>query len=364
MEHRFILEPYKNLSSRKVCPACGKKEFTLYIDKETNEPINLNVGRCNRENNCNYHLAPKQYYNENNITEVLPITSAKPIQSKSKEVSYIDTDIFKNSLKNYENNNFIQFLISKFGKSTTIDLIKKYYIGTSKHWNGATVFYQMDINSKIKAGKIMLYNATTGKRIKEQFDHITWLHSLLKLDDFSLSQCLFGEHLIIDKTKTIAIVESEKTAIICSIYLPDFIWLATGGKQNIRPDLFRDLHNRKIVFYPDLGAFETWSEKVKTLGLKNYSISDLLENKASEEEKVKGLDIADYLLKNEVPNSNINDLIKLQFSKLTKECWILNKDQDFQLTNYNLNVLCDSLNLTHKINITPEVYYNTYLSMN
>jgi hypothetical protein len=51
----------------------------------------------------------------------------------------------------------------------------------------------------------------------------------LKLPAFQLSQCLFGEHLLKDTETPVAIVESEKTAIIASCYYPEFIWLACGG---------------------------------------------------------------------------------------------------------------------------------------
>ncbi|MFZ4741613.1 MAG: DUF6371 domain-containing protein, partial [Bacteroidales bacterium] len=230
MEHRFILEKYKNLSSRHLCPSCGKKELTFYIDTETGEAIHTTVGRCNRESNCNYHYTPKQYFTDNNIfAETSPPQATRTPQAKPepKAISYIDFDIFKRSLANYENNNFIKFLIKTFGESIAKELIEKYFLGTSKHWNGATVFYQRDIKGKIRAGKIMLYDADTGKRIKKPFDHITWLHSLMKLEDFELKQSLFGTHLLSDKTKPVAVAESEKTSIIASVYLPQFIWVST-----------------------------------------------------------------------------------------------------------------------------------------
>lgn len=299
MQYRFILEPYKNLKSRHICPKCGKKELTFYIDTLKNEPIHPTVGRCNRESKCTYNYTPKQYFIDNNIiSEISPKQTIKTIQvqPKAKEISYIDFEVVKRSFLNYDNNNFVNFLISIFGEIITKQLIKKYLIGTSSHWHGATIFYQKDIFGKIRTGKVMLYNSDLGKRIKKPYDHITWLHRLLKLENFNLSQCLFGSHLLNDKTKPIAIVESEKTAIIASVYLPQFIWLATGGKQNLRTDLFENLHNRKIVFFPDLKCFDLWSEKAKIIGFKNYTISDLLELKATETEKEQGFDLADYLL--------------------------------------------------------------------
>jgi len=50
-----------------------------------------------------------------------------------------------------------------------------------------------------------------------------------------VTQCLFGEHLLQDKVNAnVALVESEKTAVICFRLLPEYIWLATSGKsQNI-----------------------------------------------------------------------------------------------------------------------------------
>ncbi|MCX6231029.1 MAG: DUF6371 domain-containing protein [Bacteroidetes bacterium] len=367
MEYRYILEPYKNINSRHLCPSCGKNELTMYLDTNTNEAINPKVGRCNRESNCGYNYTPKQYFIDNKIiVDSLPsIATRMPLViKKPSEIGYIDTNIFKLSLTNYDNNNFILFLISKFGDDIAMDLIEKYFIGTSKKWKGATVFYQIDTKGKIRAGKIMLYDITTGKRVKEPHDHITWLHSLLKLTDFSLSQSLFGIHLIKDKSKAIAIAESEKTAIIASIYLPQFIWLATGGKQNMKAEFFSELQGRNVVFFPDLKCFDLWSEKAKTLGLKNYSVSDLLETKANETEKKHGLDIADYLLKYNYQNWRLKELIELQFKKLNSDNWILNKEKNLQLTNYNLQVLCDDLFYNYNFNVIPEDYYNTFITLN
>ena len=69
----------------------------------------------------------------------------------------------------------------------------------------------------MRAGKIMGYDAVTGHRIKEPFNQVNWVHSVRKVPDFHMQQCLFGEHLLSDTSaamsaKPVAIVESEKTA--------------------------------------------------------------------------------------------------------------------------------------------------------
>ena len=92
-----------------------------------------------------------------------------------------------------------------------------YRVGTSKHWQGATVFWQIAADGEVRGGKIMLYDRLTGHRVQEPFPHINWVHSVLKLPDFKLTQCFFGEHLLpYIRDKPVAIVESEKTAILAT----------------------------------------------------------------------------------------------------------------------------------------------------
>lgn len=90
------------------------------------------------------------------------------------------------------------------------------------------------------------------------------LFIFLKEPGFNLCQCLFGLHLINeDYQKSIAIVESEKTAVMMSIFLPDFIWLATGSKSNFK--LLEPLKKRNCIAFPDKGEFTNWSNKAKEL---------------------------------------------------------------------------------------------------
>ena len=96
----------------------------------------------------------------------------------------------------------------------------------------------------------MQYDRFTGKRIKEPYNHINWLHKATKEPDFNLCQCLFGLHRVNeDYQKTIAIVESEKTAIIMSIVLPHYIWLATGSKENFKIEMLKPIKKRTSVLF-------------------------------------------------------------------------------------------------------------------
>ena len=300
-EHKYILEPYKGMNTRYRCPTCQQRDktFSLYIDTETSEHIHPTVGRCNRESNCGHHYTPKQYFQDNNISFDTPKAyKPRPVTPQPKPVSFIPVEVFKASLKAHETNNFVKFLINLFGVVVASELVSRYFIATSKYWNGATVFWQIDTQGKVRTGKIMLYSPKTGKRIKEPFNHINWVHKTLKQPEFEFKQCLFGEHLLIDKTNPIAIVESEKTAIIASVYLPQFIWVAVGSLTNLNAEKCSILKGRTVTLFPDLNGFDKWNKKAKELShLAIFTVSDLLERKATDEEKKLGFDLADYLIK-------------------------------------------------------------------
>lgn len=281
----FFLEKYSGRKSRHQCPECEKKHcFTLYVD-EIGKPLSEMVGRCDHETSCGYHYKPKEYYADNKLDSPKPSPFTKRTKLQVQNTSFIPIDTLEKSCQKYEANNFIIFLQSIFDQPIIDDLVQRYFIGSSNHWPGSVVFWQIDIDLKIRTGKIMQYDVTTGKRIKEPFDRISWVHSALKLKDFNLSQCLFGEHQLRSyQGQTIGIVESEKTAIIASAIYPDCIWLATGGKMNLHERLKKVLKSKKVILFPDIGAIDAWQKlpfamcnlnpfKGKPIG---YDLGDLL----------------------------------------------------------------------------------------
>jgi hypothetical protein len=216
------------------------------------------------------------------------------------------------TLKGYDRNHFAQFLKDRFGAAIASDLIGRYFVGTSKHFSGANVFWQVDALGRVRGGKIMVYHADTGKRDREKLpngrDKTTWTHTAAKMEGFVLSQCFFGEHLLAKRPNApVCVVESEKTAILASAYLPQNIWLASGGKDGLGLNKCAVLKGRSVTLWPDASlpdkdgktAFQLWSDKAAELQKAGYSfsVSNLIERLATSDERAAGFDLADYLLR-------------------------------------------------------------------
>lgn len=297
---RYQLEKYTGIKSRHTCPSCGHNNvFARYVDVTTGDYASEDVGRCNREERCGYEKSPmddtgKEFY--------VPINTIKKEYMASETSSIIDSKYIVNSL-NGSSNNFTDFLLAKFDKDVVTSILNRYRVGSASLWEGATVFWQIDRDFDCRTGKIMLYSKETCKRVKEPYNHISWAHSPDKNnafgsnEDFNLTQCFFGEHLLNNEdVTTFNVVESEKTAILCSIANPSTYWIATGGLQNINEERLLPFKDKKLVFYPDKGkAFEVWKNKLKPFmdGF-DIVISSAVEKKV---ELMEGEDLGDYVIK-------------------------------------------------------------------
>jgi hypothetical protein len=307
------MKNYQISLSRKgkaICPQCHRKSFVLYVDNRTGEPINPNVGKSDKANKCNFHYSPKQFFSDNpTLSQSVPFVPAVSMwDNGTPKISFVENSIVQKTLTCYGINNFVQFLIGRFGLEKTNDVVSRYSVGTTK--SGGTIFWQIDHAGIVRGGKIMMYNPQTGKRVKGSKHPITWVHhvseELKKLENYKLKQCLFGEHLLKDNAKSVAIVESEKSALIASLYLPKFIWLAVGGSEGLNIEKLSVLRGRSVVLYPDVGMFEKWKSKADEMKMFcKVSVSDLLERNATDDERHEGLDIADYLLRFDVPKIQI-----------------------------------------------------------
>lgn len=337
--HRFHLQKYRP-GSKTTCPECGRKRcFTRYVDECGEIEFPEYVGICDHINSCGYHFSPKQYFADHPqdwkcklsrhsslhqqsdqyfqraqslLLDRNPIRKF-PSQSTLTLPSFIDKEIMEKSLGYYEINPLYKYLCRFIEDSECRELMRKYCVGTAKKWGGSAIFWQVDASDRIRTGKIILYDPTNGHRVKEPVSRICWAHSELRLKDFNLRQCLFGEHLLGRYPgKVVGLVESEKTALIAAHFVPEIVWVATGGmKINFSSESMLSLKGRKVVMFPDLGATQVWKEKQSMLKsiCSQVSVSTILEENCTQEQKHAGLDIADYLLMQLSPRQKLRKMV-------------------------------------------------------
>jgi hypothetical protein len=208
-----------------------------------------------------------------------------------------------------QDNNFTDFLFSRFDMAAVGRAVKLYEIGTWQesfgwpYWTDAVCFWQIDFKGRIRQVKAMRYDPASGKRIQPDGSYLLGRKLLegLNIKEPNLKQCFFGEHLLPEfPDYPVGLVESDKTAVICSIVIPEILWLATGGSNGCKwyePDVFKVIQGRRVVLYPDNNMIDQWTEKIEETKLDRIAkisiCRDFHTRMGPGEEKD---DIADYLL--------------------------------------------------------------------
>lgn len=217
----YSLQKYKGTATRHTCPKCGDRHSFVYYVDENNVPLHPSVGRCNHESDCGYHYTPKEYFQEhpehrttNDFSFDRQRAEQKKVkqQSKPTAIGYIPPHYVEKSQS--ERSNFFRFLFtlltSYYGdkaKEVLKRLLEEYRLGATR--DGSVIFWQIDRTGKVRTGKVMQYNPEDGHRIKGgQTSAVNWIHSILKkqrvlAEDWQLSQCLFGEHLLKDRKSVV-----------------------------------------------------------------------------------------------------------------------------------------------------------------
>lgn len=244
-----------------TCPNCGKShKFCPLVDEHGQiiyDTAGVPYGRCDREQNCGFLYLP----NTNKITtkQNTPMTAPKlkPFVFAPRVIDF-----------NYSiQNNFIQWLGTLH--LNTLDIykqLKMYNVCTT----GAdtVIWWQVSIAGVIRAGKIMHYDSN-GHRMKNK--NTTWAHKVAQFQQYmigeELQQCFFGEHLLLNDSRPVAIVESEKTALLMSIIETKYIWLAAGGSQMLKNEERNAvLKGRAVCLFPDNGQFFAWNKIARANG--------------------------------------------------------------------------------------------------
>ena len=302
------------MSQKHECPGCGKRTFVKYVD-EYDTPLHAACGRCDSEDSCRYHLTPKMYFADHPESRKEWKPQPRPAKKElCKPVDYINMDKYILPAAGKGNGltkcHFSDFLYRTFPDKDVNSALWKFFVGAAR--DGAVIFPYIDAGGNARTAKIMKYDPDTGKRKKDVPNAINWVHSVLKKrgelpESFNMQLCLFGElqlQLSKNTNKPVLIVEGEKTAVIASILMPQFIWMAAGALGWLNIEKLSPLKERDIVLYPDTSeqstAFEKWSKIAADAKVKGYriSVSGLLETKCSTKQKEQGYDIADYLMSN------------------------------------------------------------------
>lgn len=295
-----------------------------------------------------------QKENYNSCSENKSVSSVKSVVPKiTSALCPLPSDIVTKCLS--LNSEFCKSVVSSgyLSKGQLHRAAARYRLGATK--DGGVIFWQIDDHQQVHTGKIMYYQPDCHR---DKQHHPTWVHCLMKDQlppNYEFHPCLFGLHLLsntdlsdnTDNSRTntdslrsrvwrcessdlpdnkfsnslilennksvqcvksvvpkIAIVESEKSAVILSEKFPDFVWLSCGGLQSFRPELLSPLVNYKVIIFPDTDptgdAFRQWSQvaiEAQRLYKFRYPlrVSPLLESHATPEQKQRKIDLVDYL---------------------------------------------------------------------
>ncbi|MGM9675425.1 MAG: DUF6371 domain-containing protein [Bacteroidaceae bacterium] len=197
------------------------------------------------------------------------------------------------------------------------DAAVRYRLGRTR--DGGVIFWMIDDQDRVRDGKVMFYLPTCRRNHDRP---PTWVSHRMKaarmIDrQFRAVHCLFGLHLLRHAAPggdtVVAVVESEKTAVICSALVPRattagspssaaVVWMATGGMGGLSVAALMPLRGHRVILFPDTDpdgtAYSRWlhtaQEASRALG-QPITVSDLLERHSSPEQKERKIDIADLI---------------------------------------------------------------------
>ena len=174
---------------------------------------------------------------------------------------------------------------------------ERYRLGRSR--SGRCIFWMID-----EIGRV--YDGHVGD---------AWVSAMLKarepelLREWHTEHCLLGLHQLKNekikelKNKTsVAVVESERSAVILSEVFPEYVWMASVYPMNLNVGTLQALCSHRVVLFPPtdetgetyLAWLEVADQARRELHL-DISVSSVLEEGATEEQKRRKIDLVEYL---------------------------------------------------------------------
>lgn len=356
---RYAYAPYTT-RSKDQCPHCQAKDksYSRWIDTYTGELLSSHFGFCDHGTNCGWNLKPNDilpgqkhsYAFEVHLAEqrggtaALP-TGYEPRQPVEKPIRTIPAELMQRTLGHYDQNQFARLLTSHLGGGHADELLARFRIGTSAlYLPGACIFWYIDEKQRVRGGQLVAFGEDWHTLKRNGKRCTNWVHSCLEhrltkegkplppwlelyLDGGTPSPCLFGLWQLQSAAPNapVYLTESVKSAVLAAAYMPDKVWMATGGQSYLTLARMGPLKGRRIILYPDSSlpappndptaapkidertglpkskprpAYDEWQARAEMLRGKGFDVrvSDFLQNRTTDEQKKSGYDLADYLV--------------------------------------------------------------------
>lgn len=185
-------------------------------------------------------------------------------------------------------------------KAQIVHAAERYYLGKSR--SGKCIYWMIDRYGKTLEGHIG--DAWVSKMLKARDPEGYYYHHF--------KMCFFGEHLLgiegaagaaQGALPAVALIESERSAVILSELFPQLTWLAWVEISNLTIDRFERLKGRQVILYPrasDTMEDYMYCYNVADLARQDYqldiTVSPILEDHTTPDQKARGIDLLNFIL--------------------------------------------------------------------
>lgn len=235
-------------TKRTSCPYCGSSDgFALLLRPVDRKVVGTGYGKCH---SCNVFKTGEVagYISDNG-----DLVASRGIV----EAKYYNTAKVKSFGLAYGTGTLVDFAETLFGDKAKTAAQQMLVCGDA---NGNTSFLYADIRQRGMSIKTIAYNEK-GKRSKDGIrigarnldtaqiaGYITPEGNLraVRVSDGSY-QLLYGQHRLANNNLPVILVESEKTAYICSIVCDKAVFIASGGSKGLTANKVRGLRSANAL---------------------------------------------------------------------------------------------------------------------
>ena len=281
--NRALRQTGRPLSIQYLVKACSRHGINLLSERYRGEgePVAIN-----------YQPQPKQ---ENVIT----MKTVKPIKQEMMDATLpAGRDILGRCP-------LTDLLLNLYPRDLVLKAIDEYHVGFESFDTGrldrSVLFWQVNEDGDILNAKRICYKAG-GHRDKQVPPMLIWARK---------PQCLYGLHRYTRENRhmPVAIVESEKSALIMSIAKPQYLWMATGSLNNFNEHFLMPVKEAAITAFADTdypsqkgvfksSSFTLWERAAQQMNRDGWNIkmSNALEDTATIPQRMDKIDIADVII--------------------------------------------------------------------